>query len=102
MITVTSPDKPFEYTAKNEPRRQAMITLYEPEIDALYDAVDESAQSELTPPSTWDYASAKTFVRTVVTRVLEHHVGDQDDLFHSGCDRSVCEAESNYILILML
>ncbi|KAK7689664.1 hypothetical protein QCA50_007459 [Cerrena zonata] len=36
MILVSSPHKPFVYTAKFSVRRQAMIELYQPEIDALY------------------------------------------------------------------
>ena len=87
MITVASPLKPFEYTAKNDPRRHAIIKQYEGEINALYDAVEESAQSDLAPPSFWSHESTLDFVRSVVSRVLEHPVADGEDLFHSGCDR---------------
>lgn len=89
MILVASPSKPFEYTAKNDPRRQYMINLYKAEIDALYDAFDESAQSDLTPPSVWNAETSLDFVRAVVHRVLERDIGDSDDLFQIGCDRSV-------------
>ena len=89
MIVVASPDKPFEYTAKNDPRRLAMINLYEPEITAMYDAVDETTQADLVPPRHWTFDSAKDFVKAVVGRVLDHSIGDADDLFSSGCDRCV-------------
>ncbi|PSR71637.1 hypothetical protein PHLCEN_2v12490 [Hermanssonia centrifuga] len=86
MIIVASPKKPFSYTAKNTARRLALINEYDAEIDALYAAVDESTQADLSPPSTWDLPSATTFVREVVNRVLKDSVGDNDDLFQKGCD----------------
>ncbi len=89
MIIVASPKKPFSYTAKNTARRLALINEYDAEIDALYAAVDESTQADLSPPSTWDLPSATTFVREVVNRVLKDSVGDNDDLFQKGCDRYV-------------
>ena len=89
MIVVASPSKPFTYTAKNTPRRQALINEYEPEINALYDAVDESTQADLAPPATWSEENAKDFVHAVVSRVLDHPVTDNVDLFQSGCDRYV-------------
>ena len=58
MITVSTPEKPFTYTAKNTPRRHAIIREYEPEIDALYAAVDESTQADIEPPHSWNFASA--------------------------------------------
>ncbi|THH03896.1 hypothetical protein EW145_g5919, partial [Phellinidium pouzarii] len=44
MILVANPAKPFEYTSKGTLRRQPIINEYRQEIDALYDAVAESAQ----------------------------------------------------------
>ena len=87
MITVSTPDKPFTYTAKNTPRRHAIIREYEPEIDALYAAVDESTQADIEPPHSWNFASAKEFVKAVIKRVLDHDIAETQDLFHSGCDR---------------
>lgn len=86
MIMVTSPSKPFTYTAKNTTRRPAIIKEYAQEIDALYNAVDESAETEVAPPSSWSHTSAKEFVRGVVDRVLNHDLGDNDDIFQNGCD----------------
>jgi hypothetical protein len=89
MIMVTSPQKPFTYTAKHTPRRAAIINEYAEEIEALYAAADENSENDLAPPSSWAYSTAKEFVRAVITRVLEHEVGDNDDIFQHGCDRYV-------------
>ncbi|CAL1699315.1 unnamed protein product [Somion occarium] len=86
MIMVASSSKPFTYTAKNTARRQAIIADYEPEIEALYAAVDETTQADITPPSSWDLQSSLRFVREVVRRVLTHEVNDSDDIFQKGCD----------------
>ena len=87
MILVAAPSKPFTYTAKNTPRRAAVIREYEPEIGALYTAVDETTQASIPPPTSWDLAESLSFVRVVVEKVLRHHIGDSDDLFQQGCDR---------------
>ncbi|OBZ79958.1 L-aminoadipate-semialdehyde dehydrogenase large subunit [Grifola frondosa] len=65
MILVASPSKPFTYTAKNTARRQAIINDYEGEIDALYDAVAETTQADIAPPSAWSKDETLAFVRTV-------------------------------------
>ena len=87
MIIVASPTKPFTYTAKNTPRRHFVIDEYKDEIDALYDAVEESTQVDLVPPSMWTVDTAIDYVRAVVSRVIERDIGDLDDLFQNGCDR---------------
>lgn len=90
MIIVAHPDKPFQYTAKNSPRRQAIVNLYEPEISALYQAIEESTQAEIQPPNDWSYAATIEFVRVVVRKVLDRHsdsLKDEDDIFQAGADR---------------
>ena len=88
MILITSPTKPFTYTAKNTPRRQVIIEEYESEIEKLYSAANESSQAdELSPPDAWDLISATQFVRTAVDRIVKARVTDTDDLFQKGCDR---------------
>ncbi|TFY82997.1 hypothetical protein EWM64_g1012 [Hericium alpestre] len=86
MILVASKEKPFLYTAKNTPRRQRILQNYEEEIKQLFKSVDESAQSEVPPPAGWDNARTTQFVRTVVHRVLEKEISDDEDLFQHGCD----------------
>lgn len=89
MIIVAKPSKPFTYTAKSTARRQAVIADYEDEINAVYDKVEESTQSNIPPPAQWDVVSTTDFVRAVVNKVLRQTVNDDDDLFEHGCDRSV-------------
>ncbi len=91
MILVTSPYKPFTYTSKGAPRRHAIIEDYAPEIDALYAAVEESAQVEVDQPApqAWDADETNRFVRALVTKVLGKSVDDAQDLFQHGCDRCV-------------
>jgi hypothetical protein len=87
MILVSSPSKPFTYTAKGTPRRHAIIKEYSPEIDALYATVDESMQADISPPSGWSREETIEFTRAVVTRSLKQSIADTQDLFQCGCDR---------------
>jgi hypothetical protein len=89
MVLVESSAKPFTYTAKNTPRRQAIINEYEPEIDAAYQAVRESSQTDVPSPEEWDEISILHFVRAIVQRVMGKEVGDDVNLFEHGCDRYV-------------
>lgn len=70
-------------------RRQAVINDYDDEINQLYDLVQESTQSSIPPPDTWDAMTTTEFVRSVIQKVLLHTVADEDDIFQYGCDRSV-------------
>lgn len=90
MILVTSPSKPFTYTVKAMPRRQAIIDDYAQEIAALYDAVEQSAQNEIDEPGEWTATSAIQFVRAIVENTLKlegRKLSDEADLFEHGCDR---------------
>lgn len=89
MILVSSPDKPFEYTLKGTARRHAVTKAYEPEINNLYEAVATSAQSDAPLPHIWSDESVLSFVRSAVASVVQKALGDDDDLFQQGCDRSV-------------
>lgn len=90
MILVTSPSKPFSFTAKGTPRRQIIIKEYDPEIEAIYAAADETTQaSEVSPPESWKLLDVLDFVRLVVGRVAKTALADTDDFFQKGCDRSV-------------
>jgi hypothetical protein len=89
MILVASPSKPFAYTDKGTLRRKAVINSYEPEIKALYAAVDETSQSQVELPASWSTNDSLDFVRTIVSNVMKRRVCDTDDLFQHGCDRQV-------------
>lgn len=88
MILVSSPKKPFVLTAKLTARRQAVIVQYEPEIDALYDAVDETTLAVSHFPKEWTERTSLEFARNLVGSVLMHPVKDDDDIFQHSCDRS--------------
>ena len=90
MVLVAKPSKPFEYTAKNTPRRQGMIDKYSDEIEALYEVVEATTQTSIPLPKIWDIISATNFVGAVVRSVLVHEVKDNGDIFQHGCDRCVC------------
>lgn len=88
MILVSSPSKPFTFTAKLTPRRQAIINEYDEEIEALYAAADETthAADEIQPPKHWSLEETIVFVRQIVEDIMERSIGDSDDLFLHGCD----------------
>ncbi|KAI0821733.1 acetyl-CoA synthetase-like protein [Trametes gibbosa] len=86
MILVTSPSKPFQLNMKGLPRRVFILNEYEAEIEALYKSVEESAQSDLSPPEDWDDESTRVFVRDVVQRTLRRPLSDDDDIFRNGGD----------------
>lgn len=87
MILVTSPSKPFQYTMKGQPRRNVTLQQYDDEIERLYKEVENSAETELDPPTTWDKESTLNFVRAVVSSTLHREIADDADLFRSGGDR---------------
>ena len=89
MILVAKISKPFSYTAKHTVRRGIVVKDYEDEINALYASVDESSQSTVPPPMSWDVTSAAGFVRKVVEQVMGRTITDDSDLFQNGCDRRV-------------
>jgi hypothetical protein len=92
MVLVASPSKPFTYTAKGTPRRQAILHDYKTEIETLYATVDETAQLQVPLLANWSYNNTLEFVRTTVSNVMNQSVGDEDDFFQHGCDRYVCVA----------
>ncbi|THH07788.1 hypothetical protein EW145_g3144 [Phellinidium pouzarii] len=71
MIIVTSPFKPILYTPKGSLRRQATHDQYVTEIDAIYAAVDESAQDDIPGPMDWSMTSVREFVSQVVEKTMK-------------------------------
>ena len=45
MVLVSSPSKPFQYTAKMSARKAVIVAEYEPEINAAYEAAEETTQA---------------------------------------------------------
>jgi hypothetical protein len=89
MVLVTYASKPFEMTAKLAPRRPVALEAYKDEIEAAYNAVQASAANDVIPPSAWTSPEVLKFVRTIVYKVMEKEVGDDDDIFQQGGDRCV-------------
>lgn len=86
MILVTNPRKPLEFTPKGTPRRQVCLKAYDAEINALYDAVKDSSQTDIPVPDTWTAESAVAFVNAAVRRVIRHPMAEDQDFFQQGCD----------------
>ncbi|KAI0272871.1 acetyl-CoA synthetase-like protein [Russula aff. rugulosa BPL654] len=93
MITVASPSKPFAYTAKMTARRQAILKDYEPEINALYDAVEKTSQVDIPIPAEWTPSQSLDYVRHVLHKIMTQKVADDVDIFQHGCD----SLQSTYI-----
>lgn len=89
MILIATPSKLFHLTAKGTLRRNLILSDYEDEIEAIYQAVETSAESDIPPPTTWDEDGIKTFVRAVVHDTLNRAIEDDADIFRNGGDRYV-------------
>ena len=89
MIIVASSSKPFTYNAKGFPRRTPVLRDYEGEIEALYAAVEQSSQSDIPAPSSWDSDGVKAFVEATVHHILGKSLPADADIFRNGCDRWV-------------
>jgi hypothetical protein len=97
MILLSSPSKPFTYTAKGTPRRGAILQDYATEIDEIYNAVDESTQTDIPIPSGsapgggWTKEESLGFVHQAVLSVMTgvNELENDDDIFAFGCDRYV-------------
>ncbi|KAI0758570.1 male sterility protein-domain-containing protein [Trametes elegans] len=86
MILVASPSKPFRLNVKDLPRHGVILKDYQGKIEQLYDAVEQSAQSNLQPPAVWDAPNTLTYIRAVMEHTLRRSVSDDADIFRSGCD----------------
>jgi len=89
MILVASPLKPFEISAKNTPRRMAVLTAYQDEIKQAYASADKCSQPDIPLPEIWEIEECLVFVRCAVRRVMQVPVSDDEDIFQAGCDRFV-------------
>ena len=87
MIIITKSEKPFTFTGKGSIRRSAVIKDYEEEIEELYKAAEGAAMlAHVEPPTEWTKENVNTFVRDVITGVMENKIGDNDDIFEAGGD----------------
>ncbi|KXN82193.1 Polyketide synthase HetM [Leucoagaricus sp. SymC.cos] len=86
MIMVTNPKKPLEFTPKGTPRRQVCLKTYEKDINALYEAVKDSSQTDISIPELWTPDNAVAFVSSAVRRVIRQPFAADQDIFQHGCD----------------
>ncbi|KAK0464051.1 NRPS-like enzyme, partial [Armillaria novae-zelandiae] len=98
MILVASPDKPFEFTAKESLRRGAILKAYEQEIENIYNAVEAASQNVPVPPIL-TLKTATIVVRDIVKGALQQDtVGDNDDIFTVGGDSLTATSIRNSIM----
>ncbi|KAH6912217.1 hypothetical protein BKA70DRAFT_1535515 [Coprinopsis sp. MPI-PUGE-AT-0042] len=86
MISISDPSKPFKYTAKGTPRRQAILQDYEEEIARLYGHSSPVIKCGIPLPECWNPQSALSFVGSVIRKTLSPRIQDNDDIFDHGCD----------------
>ncbi|KAJ2927495.1 hypothetical protein H1R20_g9600, partial [Candolleomyces eurysporus] len=99
MIILSSPGKPFQYTAKGSPRRQVVIDMYGKEINDLYDGTSSQCPMAEAPGASTgsteevDLSSVEgctKLVRKVFRKSLRLEEGeelkDDDDILQLGCD----------------
>ena len=95
MILIASPSKPLSYTAKLTPRRGIILKDYAQEIDAVYQAVEDSSSINVPiPPGSsteggWTLDESLGFIRDVIHLIMKGAgtMEDEDDIFVFGCDR---------------
>src|ERR1700733_7593088 len=100
MIILAKPSKPFTFTGKGSIRKSAVVADYADEIKATYAAVEAATSANVEAPKQWTKDSTADFVRTVVLKVIESKVGDKDDIFQHGADRSAYIPPSDIVIVL--
>jgi hypothetical protein len=95
MILVASASKPLAYTGKNTPRRGFIIKDYAEEINAIYQAVEDSSKTNVpvppgsSPEGGWTLEESMGFIHDVIHSIMKgaENMRDEDDIFGFGCDR---------------
>ncbi|KAI6097310.1 putative aminoadipate reductase [Pisolithus croceorrhizus] len=89
MILITSRDKPILRTGKATVAKKATLSLYESEIDSLYESVEASATAgiEVPLPSEWTPPMVEDWLMVHATAVnSDEPVHPDVDLFEQGFD----------------
>jgi len=100
MIILAKPSKPFTFTGKGSIRKSAVVAEYADEIEATYAALEAATSANVEAPKQWTKESTTDFVRAVVHKVMESKVGDKDDIFQHGGDRSAYIPPSDIVIVL--
>lgn len=85
LVLVADPQKGFVLSDKGTVRQKETLQLYQQEIDAAYDEL-ENASAAQGLPAAGDKESALAYIRDVVVRILGKNVDDDQDLFDAGMD----------------
>ncbi|KAI6156288.1 putative aminoadipate reductase [Pisolithus thermaeus] len=89
MILITSRDKPILRTGKGSVAKKATLSLYEAEVEALYESVEASATAgiEVPLPSEWTPPKVEDWLVVHATAVNSDEPVDADvDVFEQGFD----------------
>lgn len=83
LIMFTSAEKPFPRAAKGSIQRNAAMTLYQDEIEALYSSSHTNGVAERDMPDTAGDTSLRAIVKSVLGDAI---LGPRDDFFSRGMD----------------
>ncbi|KAJ7642007.1 hypothetical protein FB45DRAFT_738097 [Roridomyces roridus] len=87
LILLASPDKPLPRAGKGTVLRKAAINLYAPEIDALYNTVEEHAVDSIEAPTDWKANFIQPWLMEVAARVCNFAtISPTMDLRQQGFD----------------
>ncbi|KAH9475986.1 putative NRPS-like protein biosynthetic cluster [Psilocybe cubensis] len=88
LILITSPQKPLPRAGKGTVMRKAAVSIYAPEIDAIYDQVNATVDGgRVVPPSSWDIESTIAWLKNQVEEVRSgQSISVVDDFFYQGVD----------------
>ncbi|KAF7979760.1 hypothetical protein HWV62_41154 [Athelia sp. TMB] len=89
MILVTSAGRPLPRVAKGTVAKQHAVTLYQSEINALYEQVDASlkAAANVSPPKTWSRGNIQIWLEAQAKDIVSGRAIAVDvDLFEQGFD----------------
>ncbi|KII87501.1 hypothetical protein PLICRDRAFT_257848 [Plicaturopsis crispa FD-325 SS-3] len=89
MIIATDLSRPMLRTPKGTVMRKATMKLYEQDIEALYQTVEESATAGLAvePPKSWTRVDVETWLAAHATDIQDGQAISTDtDLFEQGFD----------------
>ncbi|KAI6017886.1 putative aminoadipate reductase, partial [Pisolithus marmoratus] len=89
MILITSRDKPMSRTAKDTVTKKVTLSLYESEINALYESVEASATAgtQTSLPSEWTIPKVEDWLMVHAVAVNDDDlVNPEVDLFEQGFD----------------
>lgn len=87
MIIFASTGKPFLLTPKGSVSRPRTLEAYAAEIDAVYEAAEAAAKSDLVMPESLDLPSLQIYVRDLMQEVSGRALAEDVDLFTQGFDR---------------